>query len=133
MHNLLKIVPLSQIKAKNQLRVNGLSFFMYFFSYFVVLAGLMLLICIALLILIFVFDLPSLREPPAFCTMGMLIILYCPASILFATCVSYIFDKMDSAQSILPNIVTFLGLIPFLLVMFLDMLRIGKYQRFKCH
>lgn len=38
---------------------------------------------------------------------------------------------MDSAQSILPNIVTFLGLIPFLLVMFLDMLRIGKCQIFK--
>ena len=99
---------------------------MYFFTYFVVLAGLMLFICIALLVLIFVFDPPSLREPPAFCTMGTLIILYCPSSILFATCVSYIFDKMDSAQSILPNIATVLGLIPFLLVMFLDMLRIGE-------
>ncbi|XP_069698967.1 cholesterol transporter ABCA5-like isoform X2 [Periplaneta americana] len=122
-----------EIKAKNQLRVNGLSFFMYFFTYFVVLAALMLFICIALLILIFVFDLPSLREPPAFCTMGTLIVLYCPASILFATCVSYIFDKMDSAQSILPNIATFLGLIPFLLVMFLDMLRIGGRAALALH
>ncbi|PSN57079.1 ATP-binding cassette sub-family A member 5 [Blattella germanica] len=131
------LVPVSlavdMIKAKNQLRVNGLSFFMYFFTYFVVLAGLMLFICIALLVLIFVFDLPSLREPPAFCTMGTLIILYCPASILFATCVSYIFDKMDSAQSILPNIATFLGLIPFLLVMFLDMLRIGGRAALALH
>lgn len=91
----------------------------------------MLLICTALLIIILVFDLPSLQEPPAFCTMGMLIILYCPVSILFATCVSYIFDKTDSAQSILPNIVTFLGLIPFLLVMVLDMLRIGRFQMLK--
>jgi ATP-binding cassette subfamily A (ABC1) protein 5 len=131
MNAINKVILLSQIKAKNQLRVNGLSVFMYFFTYFVVLGGLMLIICIALLTLIFVFDLPSLREPPAFCTMGLLIILYCPASILFATCLSYIFDKMDSAQSILPNIVTFLGLIPFLLVMFLDMLRIGKYQAFR--
>ncbi|XP_023723147.1 ATP-binding cassette sub-family A member 5 isoform X3 [Cryptotermes secundus] len=122
-----------EIKSKNQLRVNGLSLLMYFFTYFVVLAGLMLFICIALLTLIFLFDLPSLQEPPAFCTMGMLIILYCPASILFATCVSYIFDKMDSAQSILPNIVTFLGLIPFLLVMFLDMLRIGGRAALALH
>jgi ATP-binding cassette subfamily A (ABC1) protein 5 len=99
---------------------------MYFFTYFVVLTGLMLFICVALLTLIFVFGLPSLQEPPAFCTMGMLIILYCPSSILFVTCLSYIFDKTDSAQSILPNIVTLLGLIPFLLVMFLDMLGIGK-------
>ncbi|XP_021921419.1 ATP-binding cassette sub-family A member 5-like [Zootermopsis nevadensis] len=122
-----------EIKAKNQLRVNGLSFFMYFITYFMVLAGLMLFICIALLTLIFVFDLPSLQEPPAFCTMGLLIILYCPASILFITCFSYIFDKMDSAQSILPNIVTFLGLIPFLLVMFLDMLRIGGRAAMALH
>nr|CAD7414787.1 unnamed protein product [Timema cristinae] len=119
---------LPRIRAKNQLRVNGLSFFMYFLTYFMVLAGIMLFICAALLGLIFMFDLPSLREPPAFCTLGVLILLYCPASILFATCVSYIFDKMDSAQSILPNIVTFVGLIPFILVMFLDMLRIGKWK-----
>ncbi|GFG35680.1 hypothetical protein Cfor_11467 [Coptotermes formosanus] len=131
--DLIEIIPLPQIKAKNQLRVNGLSFFMYFFTYFVVLAGLMVLICTALLILILVFDLPSLQEPPAFCTMGLLILLYCPASILFATCVSYIFDKMDSAQSILPNIVTFLGLIPFLLVMVLDMLRIGGRAALALH
>ncbi|XP_049766661.1 cholesterol transporter ABCA5-like isoform X1 [Schistocerca cancellata] len=122
-----------EIKAKNQLRVNGLSFFMYFFTYFLVLIGLMLFICGALLALIFVFDLPSLREPPAFCTLGALIILYCPASILFATCVSYIFDKMDSAQSILPNIATFLGLIPFILVMFLDMFRIGGRAALALH
>lgn len=115
-----------QVKAKNQLRVNGLSFFMYFFTYFVVLAGLMIIICTALLVLILVFDLPSLREPPAFCTFAVLILIYCPASILFSTCVSYIFDKMDSAMSILPNIATFLGLIPFFLVIILDMLRIGK-------
>ncbi|CAG2054714.1 unnamed protein product [Timema podura] len=123
----------TEIRAKNQLRVNGLSFFMYFLTYFMVLAGIMLFICAALLGLIFMFDLPSLREPPAFCTLGVLILLYCPASILFATCVSYIFDKMDSAQSILPNIVTFVGLIPFILVMFLDMLRIGGRAVFTLH
>lgn len=116
-----------EVKAKNQLRVNGLSFFMYFFTYFIVLAALMIIICACLLVLILVFDLPSLREPPAFCTFTVLVLLYCPASILFSTCVSYIFDKMDSAMSILPNISTFVGLIPFFLVIILDMLRIGKY------
>lgn len=35
---------------------------------------------------------------------------------------------MDSAQSILPNIATFFGLIPFLLVVFLDMLGLGKFD-----
>lgn len=124
-----------EIKAKNQLRVNGLSFSMYFITYFIVLAGLMVLICSALLLIILLFNIPSLKDWPALSTMGVLIILYCPSSILFSTCLSYIFDKMDSAQSILPNIATFVGSLPFFLVGILDMFRIGKIciilERFK--
>lgn len=122
-----------EIKAKNQLRVNGLSFFMYFVTYFVVLAGLMVIICSALLLIILLFDIPSLRDWPALVTLGVLIVMYCPSSILFSTCVSYIFDKTDSAQSILPNIATFLGCIPFILVIFLDMLRIGGKAAYIMH
>ncbi|XP_017782555.1 PREDICTED: ATP-binding cassette sub-family A member 5-like [Nicrophorus vespilloides] len=122
-----------EIKAKNQLRVNGLSFSMYFVTFFMVLAGLMLFICAALLLIVILFDIPSLRDPPALVTLGGLVLLYCPASILFSTCVSYIFDKMDSAQSILPNIATFLGCIPFVMVTFLDMLRIAGSATFILH
>lgn len=125
-HCSIIFLSLFQIKAKNQLRVNGLSFLMYFATYFLVLIGLMLLICAALLIIILLFDIPSLKDWPSLLTLGTLIFLYCPSSILFSTCVSYIFDKTDSAQSILPNIATFLGYIPFFLVIILDMLRIGK-------
>lgn len=100
---------------------------MYFITYFIVLAGLMILICSALLLIILLFNIPSLRDWPALSTLGVLIILYCPSSILFSTCLSYIFDKMDSAQSILPNIATFFGCIPFFLVVILDMFRIGKF------
>ncbi|KMQ94889.1 atp-binding cassette sub-family a member 2-like protein [Lasius niger] len=116
-----------EIKAKNQLRVNGLSFPMYFLSYFIVLVGLMCFICLCILGIIFLFDVPSLQELPAIITLSTLLMLYCPSSILFSTCLSYIFDKMDSAQSILPNIATFFGLIPFLLVMILDMLGLAVY------
>lgn len=117
----------SQIKAKNQLRVNGLSFFMYFITYFIVLGGIMIIICSALLVIILLFDIPSMRDWPALITLGVLILLYCPSSVLFSTCVGYIFDKTDSAQSILPNIATFVGCIPFILVIFLDMMMIGMY------
>lgn len=106
---------------------------MYFITYFVVLAGLMVLICAALLLIILLFDIPPLRGWPALVTLGVLIVLYCPSSILFSTCVSYIFDKADSAQSILPNIATFLGCFPFFLVIFLDMLRIGGKAAFILH
>lgn len=120
------IINTFQIKAKNQLRVNGLSFFMYFLSYFIVLVGLMTFICLCILGIIFLFDVPSLREIPAMITLGILIMLYCPSSILFSTCLSYIFDKLDSAQSMLPNIATFFGLLPFAIVMILDMQTLGK-------
>ncbi|XP_025262179.1 ATP-binding cassette sub-family A member 5 isoform X4 [Camponotus floridanus] len=122
-----------EIKAKNQLRVNGLSFPMYFLSYFIVLVGLMSFICLCILGIIFLFDVPSLQELPAIITLSTLLMLYCPSSILFSTCLSYIFDKMDSAQSILPNIATFFGLIPFLLVMILDMLGVGGTAAFALH
>lgn len=107
--------------------MNGLSFTMYFITYFIVLVGLMSIICFCILGIIFLFDVPSLQEIPALLTLGSLLMLYCPSSILFSTCLSYIFDKMDSAQSILPNIATFFGLIPFLLVMILDMLGVGEF------
>ncbi|XP_049544231.1 cholesterol transporter ABCA5-like isoform X2 [Anopheles darlingi] len=134
-----------EMKAKNQLRVNGLSSSLYLSAYFIVLSGLMLVICAALLGLVFLFDIPSFRQvscsprsnhqyyslfvpsllqPPALITLGMLVFLYSPAGILCSTCFSYFFDRTDSAQSILPNILTFVGLIPFILVVFLDMLGI---------
>lgn len=99
---------------------------MYFLTYFIVLIGLMTFISLCILGIIFVFDVPSLQEIPALITLGGLLMLYCPSSILFSTCLSYIFDKMDSAQSILPNIATFFGLIPFILVTTLDMLGLSK-------
>ncbi|KAF5301097.1 hypothetical protein FQA39_LY10916 [Lamprigera yunnana] len=122
-----------EIKAKNQLRVNGLSFSMYFITYFIVLVALMFVICAALLLIILIFDIPSLRGWPALSILGILLILHCPASILFVTCVSYIFDKTDSALSILPNIATLFGMVPFLLVFVLDMFGIGGHSAYILH
>jgi ATP-binding cassette, subfamily A (ABC1), member 5 len=116
-----------EMKAKNQLRVNGLPTSLYFTAYFIVLIGLMLLICAALLGMVLLFDIPSFKQPPALITLGILIGFYTIPAILCSTCFSYIFDRTDSAQSILPNILTFVGLIPFILVAFLDMLGIGEF------
>lgn len=100
---------------------------MYLLSYFIVLVGLMTFICMCILGIIFMFDVPSLQESPALIALSTLLMLYCPSAILFATCLSYMFDKMDSAQSILPNIATFFGLIPFIMVMIIDMLELGEF------
>ncbi|KAK4878287.1 hypothetical protein RN001_010793 [Aquatica leii] len=122
-----------EIKAKNQLRVNGLSFTMYFITYFIVLVALMLIISAALFLIILIFDIPSLRGWAGLSVLGILILLHCPASILFITCISYIFDKTDSALSILPNIATLLGVVPFFLVFGLDMFGIGGQSAYILH
>ncbi|KXJ73909.1 hypothetical protein RP20_CCG014205 [Aedes albopictus] len=122
-----------EMKARNQLRVNGLSSSLYLSAYFIVLSVLMILICAALLGLVYLFDIPSFRQPPALITLGLLVFLYSPAGILCSTCFSYFFDRTDSAQSILPNILTFVGLIPFILVVFLDMLGIEVKAAFALH
>ncbi|KAG8236660.1 hypothetical protein J437_LFUL014508, partial [Ladona fulva] len=114
-----------EVKAKNQLRVNGLSSAIYFIIYFVVLGALMVLVCVVLLALIPVLDPPAFRPTPAFCTLGALCLLCCPASVLSAAAASYLFDRADSAQSILPNVAAVVGLAPFILVAALDMLHIG--------
>lgn len=114
------------MKAKNQLRVNGLTTTLYFTAYFVVMAGLMILVCAALLVMIFIMDIPSFKHPSALVTLAILIVLYSPSAILCSTVFSYFFNRTDSALSFLPNILTFVGLIPFILVAFLDMMGIGK-------
>lgn len=115
-----------EMKAKNQLRVNGLTTTLYFAAYFIVMAGLMSLICTALLIMIFAMDIPSFKQPAALAMLAILIILYSPSAILCSTVFSYFFNRTDSALSFLPNILTFVGLIPFCLVAFLDMMGIGE-------
>lgn len=51
-----------EMKARNQLRVNGLSSSLYLSAYFIVLSVLMILICAALLGLVYLFDIPSFRQ-----------------------------------------------------------------------
>lgn len=115
-----------EMKAKNQLRVNGLTTKIYFIAYFIVMAGLMILICAAILTMIFIMDIPSFKQPAALVTLAILVVLYSPSAILCSTVFSYFFNRTDSALSFLPNILTFVGLIPFVLVAFLDMMGLGK-------
>lgn len=117
-----------QIKAKNQLRVNGITFMAYFGSYFIIFTSIMYLICSGILGLILLFNLPFLKDSAAVILLVVIISLYCPSSLIFSTCLSYVFDKAESALSILPNVSTFLGLIPFIIVTFLDVLQIGKFE-----
>ncbi|XP_049879366.1 cholesterol transporter ABCA5-like isoform X2 [Pectinophora gossypiella] len=122
-----------EIKAKNQLRVNGLSMSMYFLTYFTILIFIMVVTSAGVLVLVILNDIPSLNNGSAITMLCFLLILYSPSAILFNTCLSYIFDKMDSAQSIMPNITTWVGVIPFILVAVLDTFKWGSDIAFYLH
>ncbi|CAG9126342.1 unnamed protein product [Plutella xylostella] len=122
-----------EIKAKNQLRVNGLSMTMYFLTYFTILIVIMIITSIGVLVLVNLNDIPSLTNGSALTMLSILLLLYSPSAILFNTCLSYIFDKMDSAQSIMPNITTWVGVIPFILVAVLDTFKWGSDIAFYLH
>ncbi|CAH2093421.1 unnamed protein product [Euphydryas editha] len=122
-----------EIKAKNQLRVNGLSMSMYFLTYFTILIFIMMVTSAGVLVLVILNDIPSLTNGSAIIMLSGLLLLYSPSAILFNTCLSYIFDKMDSAQSIMPNITTWVGVIPFILVAVLDTFKWGSDIAFYLH
>ncbi|XP_045030700.1 ABC-type organic anion transporter ABCA8 [Daphnia magna] len=120
-----EIVLDREIHAKNLLRVNGLTFGQYYGSFFIVLGSMMVTTCILILLLIFAFHLQALITPVAISLLAILYILFCPAGILFATCCSYLFKTLESAQSIFPNVSTIIGFIPFLAVILCDMFQTG--------
>lgn len=122
-----------EMQAKNQLRVNGLSLSLYFLAFFIVIFALMVLICGCLLIMVFAMDIPSFQHPSALATITIFIILYSPSAILCSTCASYFFDRTDSALTFLPNILTFAGFVPFILVAFLDMMAIDAKATITIH
>lgn len=122
-----------EMQAKNQLRVNGLSLSLYFLAFFIVIFGLMILICGCLLIMVFAMDIPSFQQPSALATIFIFVILYSPSAILCSTCASYFFDRTDSALTFLPNILTFAGFVPFMLVAFLDMMAIDPKATITIH
>lgn len=122
-----------QIKAKNQLRINGVTFTQYFSSYFILLTSMLLIIFFILVCLIASFNVEGLDTPYAISTVVILLVAYCPAAVLATACVSYFFEKTDSVQSILPNVTSLVGGVPFIVVASLDMMGIANNLTFALH
>ena len=79
----LELIYDRQIRARNQLRVNGLSFAMYFTSFFVVLGAMLLLLLCVLLGLIAAFNFEALMVPAAMTILASMYLLYIPPVLLF--------------------------------------------------
>ncbi|XP_050432298.1 phospholipid-transporting ATPase ABCA3-like [Adelges cooleyi] len=122
-----------EIKAKNQLRINGVTFTEYFTSYFLLLTFMLLVIFFILLSLIGILRVEGLDTVPALYTLAILLLAYCPTAVLATACLSYCFDKTDSVQCVLPNITSLVGGVPFIVVASLDMLGVAKNMAFALH
>jgi len=94
---------------------------------------MLFLIFFILICLIALFHVEGLDTSFAITTMIILLIAYCPAAILATACISYFFEKTDSVQSILPNITSLIGGVPFIIVASLDMLGIAYDLVFALH
>eukprot|EP00095_Tigriopus_kingsejongensis_P007732 maker-scaffold200_size264178-snap-gene-0.9 protein:Tk07732 transcript:maker-scaffold200_size264178-snap-gene-0.9-mRNA-1 annotation:"atp-binding cassette sub-family a member 5" len=120
----LELIEDREIRARNQLRVNGLTFGLYYGSFYLVLGGMMLIILAALLLLVWAFDIAPLTLPPAFLTLGLIYLIYTPASLLFSSTISYMFDKVENGQFLFP-IASYVGFIPYIAVSLLDMFQVA--------
>lgn len=107
-----------EIRAKTQLRVNGLTFPIYFISFFLVMIVVLLLVFILLVLVAYLCGVAWLDTVPAVTVFGILMSLFCPSAILVATTFSYCFHKTESAASILPGVMLFPGLIPYFTIVF---------------
>lgn len=105
----------------------------YFSSYFILLILMLLSIFFVLIFLIASLHVEGLDTPFSIITLIILLVAYCPAAILATACVSYFFEKTDSVQSILPNIMSLIGGVPFIIVASLDMLGIANDIGFALH
>ena len=93
-----------QEKLRHLLRVSGVSTFVYWLQFFLFDALLFLIPCVLLLILIPAFQLPSLSPPPAMGALVLCLLLYLPAGILFSYTCSFMFNKWDTAQQVMPQL-----------------------------
>ena len=115
------------MKAKNQLRVNGLSFWTYYGTYFFILMVSMVLLVTFHLTVVYFSDLVPFRQLTAFGMLTFLLYIYTPCGLLFGTVISCFFNTAGTAQSVLFNLTTFIGFLPFGLVLLLDVLKVRKY------
>ncbi|KAG8267320.1 ATP-binding cassette sub- A member 5, variant 2 [Homalodisca vitripennis] len=112
-------------KSKHLLYLNGLLRSVYFSSYVVVLGIVLLAFSLYILVLMLWLGRGPLTDPRAFIVLIPVILAYCPAAILCIICFSYMFNRSQTALSILPTVVTWMGIIPFIVVTILEVIGVG--------
>ena len=107
-------------RAKNQLRVNGFGFGLYFSTVFIVEFLIMVALLGVLVGLIYAFTLKSLVLAPAIFVLVSVFLLWFPGFILFNSVLSYSADKVDNAEFLFIPVV-YGALLPYVAVTVVDM------------
>ncbi|XP_041473129.1 cholesterol transporter ABCA5-like isoform X4 [Lytechinus variegatus] len=110
-----------ELKIKAQLRISGIDTLSYWGSVFVIDVAQMLLVVIIGLIIIFAMQVPSLTTGGAVFSLLVTVILYVPNAIIHSYCISFVFDKFETAQGYAFVILVELPLFLFLPTMFIDL------------
>ncbi|KAB7495793.1 ATP-binding cassette sub-family A member 6, partial [Armadillidium nasatum] len=118
----IDIVYDREMNGQNILRLNGVGFNMYFGSFFLVIGFLYFISYIGLLIIIQAFQVPSLTVGAAYACLALLYLIYMPSALIFSCCVSYTFDKQDTARQFYPSMVTTFGFVLYTIVSLVDIL-----------
>ena len=135
----LELIYDRSVGLKNQLRVNGLSTFLYYGSVFFVLGLMMILLLVMMIIVIVAFNVELLMIPSAALVLYSMYLVYTLPCLIFVGCLSFMFNTMESGQNIflfsryfpsgkchLFHIFNFslAGIIPFIIVSFIEILGI---------
>ena len=107
-------------RAKNQLRVNGFGFGLYFSTVFTVELLIMVALLGVLVGLIYAFALKSLVLAPSIFVLVSVFLLWFPGFILFNSVLSYSADKVDNAEFLFIPVM-YGALLPYVAVTVVDM------------
>ncbi|XP_071105754.1 cholesterol transporter ABCA5-like isoform X1 [Haliotis cracherodii] len=111
-----------QTKTRGQQRVAGITFNMYWASLFILNCTMFAIPVVICIIIVGAVPVASLSSAGAMVSLVLLFITYIPANILVVYNLSFAFDAYETCQAVLPNLMIFGTLLPYVAVSLTDML-----------
>lgn len=129
----IDVVEDKERKVKHLLRMNGLSFFVYWSSFFTIHFILLAFTLIAMIVLILIFKVESLMSASALSCLFVCYVLYIPQGLLCYYLLAFLFKKHEDAQGFISFIPILIGLVPYIVVSVLDALNPTSNTAFILH
>jgi len=100
---------------------------LYYASFYTVLGGLIFLLCGALIVIAFAFQLELVTFGPSLVIFVTLYLIFPIPGTLFASTLSYLFDTIHGGQMLM-GLSSMMGFIPYIIVYLLQSLQVGDNQ-----